>query len=156
MMRLNIVTVLAASTLAGCTSRAEWSARAAMAQADAAARTAEADARAAAAVANANADIATTAIWAGTTPGLLLLVAVVVLMLVVLWLWNQHARRQAELERIRLITMAQILQLPAPTLAARTALPAPRNKWQLAPDEIPACRRPLPDPLPSLLPRSER
>ncbi len=106
---------------AGCTSDTEWRARAAMAQAESAAqvaaagaRSTEAQARAAEAMVQAQADTATSAIWAAALPGILLLVAVVLLVIVGVWLWDRHSKRQAELKRVRLLAMMQMLAAPAP------------------------------------------
>ncbi len=155
--------------LAGCgPSDAEWSARAAMARADSAAQAAEANARASEAAARASeavarsqASVQTTEIWAVALPGILLLLAVLILAVVGLWLWNKHSQRQAELERARLQAMMQMLAAPPPQQRRQLAPPQEyidvgaghwlpvredrqRSKWMLGPDEIPACRRPLP------------
>lgn len=160
-MKRTLLTPLALF-LAGCgPSDAEWSARAAIARADSAAIAAEANARASEAVARSQASVQTTEIWAVAAPSLALMLAVVVLVVVALWLWNQHSQRQAELERVRLHAMMQMLAAPPPQQRRQLATPreyidvgsghllpvrevAPRSKWMLGPDETPACRRPLP------------
>lgn len=159
----HILTLSAAVTvLAGCgPSDAEWHAKAAMETAWSEAQIANANARAAEAVARSAASVQNTEIWAVALPGILLLVAVVILAIVGLWLWNQHSKRQAELERVRLAAMMQMLATPPPQQRHMLPQPreyidvgggywlpvrevAPRSKWLLGPDETPACRRPLP------------
>ena len=109
--------------LAGCgPSDAEWSARAAIARADSNAIAAEA-------VARSQASVQTTEIWAVALPGILLLGAVVILAVVGLWLWNQHAARQAELERVRLAAMMQLLATPPPQQRRRCPHHASTSTW---------------------------
>lgn len=115
--------LLAALLLAGCTSDAEWNARAAMARAESAVQVAEANtqavqanARAAEVIANAQANVATTEIWAVALPGIALLLAILILVIVGLWLWDRHDKRLAEERRLNQIVLFQAMTQP-------TALP---------------------------------
>lgn len=131
-----------AAVLAGCTSDAEWHARASMAASESAARQAEA-------FASSQADVATAAIWAMAWPVVLLIVGGVVFVVVGLIVWDRMHVRQTRLEAARLTLLAQAMQLPAPRAAASLLVepPAPtRRGWQLAPGETPACMLPMPVP----------